>query len=129
MLRLPVGMGHLAATFDAMAWASHEDVGPTLVSLVLPGARYFASGRNLLGPPTEEGALPSYQRLYTDRGMALGMTRPMWHDWQQPFSALAARGREPDDEETALIRRRAAHVALHDWFLRRSRRTPALPPR
>ncbi|WP_242110687.1 LTA synthase family protein [Luteimonas aquatica] len=103
---------------DVQAFCGHADLVPTLVSLALPGQRYFDTGRNLLEPVADGGqALALYQRLYTREAVLFPLHKPEAHAWHDPRH-IDVEGRAPSPGLMARARRVAAQVALRDWHLR-----------
>src|SRR5690606_30537767 len=93
---------------DVRAFAGHGDLIPTLVSLALPGERYFATGRNLWERPTDGGlALAQFERLYAPEGVLFPLVGPKLHVWRDPRH-IAVEGRMPDAASAAQVRRTAA---------------------
>lgn len=125
-LRVPPAFAPAGPGPDTTAFAGHADLVPTLVSLALPGQRYFATGRNLWLPAPAGGqALAQFDRMYTSEGMLSPLRAPLLHRWQDP-RRVQAEGAPPSTSAAAGSRRVAAWVALRDWHIReqvlRSRR-------
>ena len=117
-LRVPPAFAPAGAGPDTGAFAGHADLMPTLVSLALPGQRYFATGRNLWQPAVDVGqALAQFERLYTPAGMLQPLEAPKLHGWRNA-RRLQAKGTAPDAATAAAARRAAAWVALRDWHIR-----------
>ncbi len=117
-LRVPSAYAPVGDGPDVSAFAGHGDLIPTLVSLALPGERYFATGRNLWERPTDGGhALAQFERLYTRAGVLSPLTSPKLHAWRDPRH-IAVYGQAPDAASAALVKRTAAGVALRDWYIR-----------
>lgn len=107
------------AQVDLARFAGHEDLIPTLVSLALPGARYFDTGTDLFSPPRpDDHGLALYSRTYLPQGVAFGLTQPQWHAWTKPHTRIAAQGGAMPPAAAAEVRRVAAGVALRDWYIR-----------
>ena len=108
-----------ATTPDLRALGDHGDLIPTLVSLALPGERYFVTGRNLMGPATDpDFALAMSERVYTDAGMLAPLNAPEVHAWVDD-RRLNPQGVRATTDQIELASRVAAQVALHDWHIRR----------
>lgn len=104
---------------DSNGFASHADLVPTLVSLALPGQRYFASGRNLWEPPADGGyALAQFDRLYTPEAVLFPLRAPLVHGWHG--DRIEAIGRMPTPRQREQARHAAAWTALRDWHIRRT---------
>lgn len=117
-LRVPPAYAPPGAGPDTRAFAGHGDLIPTVVSLALPGQRYFATGRNLWQAPEAGGqALAQFDRLYTPQGLLMPLTAPQLHAWRDPRQVQAV-GTVPDAATVAAVRRVAAGVALRDWYIR-----------
>lgn len=107
-----------AVPVDSQAFCGHADLVPTLVSLALPGQRYFATGRNLLEPVADGGqALALYQRLYTREAVLFPLQKPEAHAWRDSRH-IAVKGEPPSPKLLGRARQVAAEIALRDWYLR-----------
>ena len=105
---------------DTRAFASHADLVPTLVSLALPGERYFASGRNLWEPSANGGqALAQFDRLYTREAVLFPLRAPLAYGWRGG-DRIEAIGRPLTRQQHEQARRAAAWTALRDWHIRRT---------
>jgi len=117
-LRVPPAFAPPGPGPDVHAFAGHGDLVPTLVSLALPGERYFATGRNLWQAPADGGqALSQFKHLYLREGMLTPLEAPQLHGWQDA-RRVQAQGHVPDAAALAQARRIAANVALRDWYIR-----------
>ncbi|MCD9087941.1 LTA synthase family protein [Stenotrophomonas sp. SY1] len=117
-LRVPDAYAPAGAGPDTRAFAGHADLIPTLVSLAVPGQRYFATGRNLWQAPGDGGqALAQFDRMYTAEGMLMPLHAPLLHAWHSPRQ-VRPEGTVPDAAATVSARRAAAGVALRDWYIR-----------
>src|SRR5690606_16961049 len=117
-LRVPPAFAPPGPGPDVHAFAGHGDLVPTLVSLALPGERYFATGRNLWQAPADGGqALSQFKHLYLPEGMLTPLEAPQLHGWQDA-RRVQAQGHVPDAAALAQARRIAANVALRDWYIR-----------
>ncbi|MNV07142.1 Lipoteichoic acid synthase 1 [compost metagenome] len=117
-LRVPAAYAPPGEGPDVHAFAGHGDLIPTLVSLALPGERYFATGRNLWERPADGGqALAQFERLYTREGVLFPLVAPKLHAWRDPRH-LAVEGQVPDAASAARVQHTAAGVALRDWYIR-----------
>jgi phosphoglycerol transferase MdoB-like AlkP superfamily enzyme len=104
---------------DLSALGDHGDLVPTLVSLALPGARYFDTGRNLMAPVIgPDFALAMNERVYTDAGMLAPLKAPEVHAWVDD-RRLNPQGLRATPEQVELASLVEAQVALHDWHIRR----------
>jgi len=119
-LRVPPAFIPLDNAPDTAALAGHADLVPTLVSLALPGERYFATGRNLWHGAGDGGvALAQYQRLYTREGMLLPLDAPLLHAWEDATRAeVRALGQPASLATRQQVRRVTGWMALRDWHLR-----------
>ncbi|MGH8053271.1 MAG: LTA synthase family protein [Stenotrophomonas sp.] len=117
-LRVPKAYAPPGDGPDVRAFAGHGDLMPTLVSLALPGERYFATGRNLWERSSDGSqALAQFERLYTAEGMLSPLVAPKLHVWRDPRH-IAVEGQAPDAASAAQVQRVAAGVALRDWYIR-----------
>lgn len=115
---VPPAFAPVGGAPDTTAVAGHADLIPTLVSLALPGERYFATGRNLWLAPLDGGqAMAQYERLYTPQGMLLPLHAPRLHSWLDARH-VQAQGVQPTPALVAQARRAAAWMALRDWHIR-----------
>ncbi|MEO7066920.1 MAG: LTA synthase family protein [Rhodanobacter sp.] len=104
---------------DTARFAGHEDMIPTLVSLALPGARYFNTGVNLFGPDSaDDHGLAMFQRTYLPQGVAFGLDHPQWHPWTTRYTRISIKGGPPPAAVAPVLRKVAAGVALRDWYIR-----------
>lgn len=117
-LRVPDAYSPASGAPDALAYCSHADLVPTLVSLALPGARYFAGGRNLWQPPAgDDAAVAQLERVYTPAGVLFPLDAPLLHPWVDAHR-IQPQGVAPAAAVLAQARRAAARVALTDWYIR-----------
>jgi phosphoglycerol transferase MdoB-like AlkP superfamily enzyme len=105
---------------DTAAFASHADLVPTLVSIALPGQRYFATGRNLWISPADGGqAISQFDRLYTREAVMFPLRAPVVHDWRGN-DRISPIGHAPSPVMRERARRAAAWTGLRDWYIRRT---------
>lgn len=102
--------------------AGHKDLFPTLISLALPGTRYFDTGVNLFAPAQgPDYGLSQFNRLYVKDGMMdLGPAHDpvRLYPWTQPNARLSATPQPAPADDAALARQVMAKVALRAWFIR-----------
>jgi phosphoglycerol transferase MdoB-like AlkP superfamily enzyme len=104
---------------DVRAFCGHGDIIPTLVSLALPGQRYFDTGRNLLAPVDgQDFAVVSHERLYTAEGVLFPLRKPAVHAWVDDRH-VDIRGGAATPPQLELAGRIRGRVALQDWHIRR----------
>ncbi len=107
--------------FEPERFASHRDVFPTLYSLSLSQACYFASGENLFSPGGVRTALACFDHAINHEGAISGLDKdkPVFRQWKKPFERLESTPiAEPDETMLEIAKRERAYAALLDWHIR-----------
>ncbi len=107
-------------TPDLDRWASHRDLFPTLAALVLPRARVFRSGEDLLAPPIRTPrALYHYDTVLSAAGAVPDLDRSSGHCWGADGKLASTPGGACASALDVIRREERAYVGLLDWNVRR----------
>jgi len=113
------------ATVRTDRYGFHGDIFPTLYHRALSGARYFRSGRDLLGPEKEDPpgfGLHAFRWAFDGDG-AVQLVRPMqYYEWDG--DRLVPMDPPPDHPLRTLGRRANGFIALLNWYIRKCYRPP-----